>query len=97
MVEPREGLVHVANEGRLSLDGATVEVHADERRLARWTGAIAADAVTFVGRIDLPPDAREVRAVLEHPATGTIENRYGATVLAAIGRSPVRRRDRPRR
>ena len=97
MVEPREGLVHTANEGRRALDGATLEVHADGRRLARWVGTIGADAVTFVGRVDLPPDAREVRAVLEHPATGTIENRYGAVVLAAIGRSPVRRRDRRRR
>jgi hypothetical protein len=83
MVEPREGLVHVASELRHTLSDAVVEVRGGSRRLGRFTGAIDADAVTYVGRVDLD-GVTEAAVTLEHPELGRVENRYDALLLASV-------------
>jgi hypothetical protein len=83
MLEPRAGLVHVASEKRDVLDGAIIEVAGDARRLARFSGDIDADAVTYVGRVDLD-GVGEAAVTLEHPALGRIENRYGPRLLESV-------------
>jgi beta-mannosidase len=83
MVEPRKGLVHVASELRDELSDAVVEVRGDGRRLGRFTGTIDADAVTYVGRVDLD-GVTEASVTLEHPALGRIENRYDTRLLASV-------------
>jgi beta-mannosidase len=83
MIEPRAGLVHVASEKRDVLDGAIIEVAGDARRLARFSGDIDADAVTYVGRVDLD-GVGEAAVTLEHPALGRIENRYGPRLLESV-------------
>ncbi|MDQ1521040.1 MAG: beta-mannosidase [Actinomycetota bacterium] len=81
MVEPRDGLVHVVSELREPLTGAIVEVQVDGR-VHRWTGDVAADAVTFIARIELG-DAVDVETSIEHPAVGRVTNRYPLIVLDA--------------
>ena len=83
MVEPRKGLVHVASELRDELTDAIIEVRGDARRLGCFTGAIDADAVTYVGRVDLD-GVTEAAVTLEHPQLGRIENRYDALLLASV-------------
>jgi beta-mannosidase len=83
MIEPRDGLVHVVSERRDGLPGAVVELRGGGRRLGCFTGDIAADAVSYVGRVDLD-DLDEAVAVLEHPSVGRIENRYDALLLASV-------------
>ena len=83
MIEPRAGLVHVASERR---DDARRRGHrGDGRRgrLGRFTGDIAADAVTYVGRVDLD-GVKEASVTLEHPVLGRVENRYDAALLASV-------------
>ena len=75
MLEPRRGLVHVANETRTAYAGAVVEVEIDGRR-RRFTGDLAAAAVTFVGPVHLDHRTGEVALTLTHPALGTVEHRY---------------------
>jgi beta-mannosidase len=75
MLEPRRGLVHVANETRTAYAGAVVEVDIDGRR-RRFTGDIAAGAVTFIGPVHLDHRTGEVGLTLTHPALGTVEHRY---------------------
>jgi beta-mannosidase len=81
MVEPRDGLVHVVSELREPLTDAVVEVQVDGR-VHRWTGDVAADAVTFIARIELG-DAVDVETSIEHPAVGRVTNRYPLIVLDA--------------
>jgi hypothetical protein len=83
MIEPRAGLVHVVSERRDDLAGALIEVTGDGGRLGRFTGDIAADAVTYVGRIDLN-GVKEMSVTVEHPALGRVENRYDAGFLASV-------------
>ena len=83
MLEPREGLVHVVSERRDDLAGAVVEVSADGSPLGRFTGDIAADAVTYVGRVDRD-GAKKASGTLEHPAIGRGENGYHDAVLASV-------------
>jgi beta-mannosidase len=83
MIEPREGLVHVVSELRHDLPGAVVEVRGGGRRLGSFTGDIAADAVTYVGRVDLD-GVDEASAAVEHPSIERIENRYDALLLASV-------------
>jgi beta-mannosidase len=86
MVEPRRGLVHVANEQRAELRGAQVRVRGGERSWA-FAGDLAADAVTYIGTVDLPADATEVEVVLEHPDLGSVRNAYGPVLLAGARRT----------
>jgi beta-mannosidase len=80
MLEPRDGLVHVANELREPLADAVVTVAGGDRSW-RFTGDVAADAVSFVGRVELPEEAEFVDVTVEHERTGPIVNRYGSLVL----------------
>jgi beta-mannosidase len=89
MLEPREGLVHAVSERRDALEDAVIEVAAGTRRLGRFTGEVAADAITYVGRVDLDGVA-EASVTLDHPALGRVENRYDAVLLASV-RSEARR------
>src|SRR4051794_19793994 len=75
MLEPRRGMVHVANETRTAYAGAVVEVEIDGRR-RRFTGDLAAGAVTYVGPVHLDHRTGEGALTLTHPALGTIEHRY---------------------
>jgi beta-mannosidase len=84
MLDPRTGNVHVASETRRPLADAVVTVTADGRRLGTFTGAIAADAVTFVGRVPLLPEAAVADVVLEHADTGRVENHYGTELLSRV-------------
>lgn len=81
MVDPRTGHVHVANDGRVALTGAEVEVVVDGRA-RRWQGDIDADALAYVGRVELG-DAIDVEAVLSHPAVGRVVNRSPLLILEA--------------
>jgi beta-mannosidase len=89
MLEPRDGLVHVASELGEELGEAIVEVNGDARRLGRFTGDIDADAITYVGRVDLD-GVRKASVTLEHPALGRIENRYRRLLLDSV-RNEARR------
>jgi beta-mannosidase len=91
MLEPRHGLVHVVSERREPLIGAVVEVRVDGR-VHRFAGDVAADAVTYIGTVELE-DAVDVDVVLEHPTVGRIENRYPLLILEACRpkRAQVRR------
>src|SRR5262249_18313767 len=89
MIEPRAGLVHVVSEHRDELPGAVVEVRGGGRRLGCFTGDIAADAATYVGRVELDGVAEACVAV-EHPSIGAIENRYEALLLASVRKEPQR-------
>jgi beta-mannosidase len=86
MVDPRTGQVHVVNDGRVGLPGADVEVVVDGRA-RRWRGDIDADALAFVGRVELG-DAIDVEAVLTHPSVGRVVNRLPLLILEA-GRGRV--------
>jgi beta-mannosidase len=81
MIEPRAGLVHVASERHDELADAVIEVTGERGRLGRFAGDIAADAVTYVGRVELD-GVKEASVTLDHPALGRVENRYDAVLLA---------------
>jgi beta-mannosidase len=83
MLEPRQGLVHVASELREELRDSVIEVTAETRRLGRFTGNVDGDAVTYVGRVDLD-GVSEASVFLEHSALGRIENHYGTLVLESV-------------
>jgi beta-mannosidase len=89
MIEPREGLVHVVSERAAELAGAVVEVRGGERQLGSFTGDISADAVTYVGRVDLD-GVDEASVTLEHPSIGTIRNCYDPLLLASVRGEPRR-------
>lgn len=75
MLEPRQGLVHVANEGRAALPGARIEVEIDGR-VRNFVGDVGARSVAYVGRAHLDHRTGEVRVRLHHDLVGTVENRY---------------------
>lgn len=81
MVDPRSGNVHVVNDTRTELTGASVVVSVDGR-VRRWTGDVDADAVVFIGSADLD-DAIDVDVTVSHPDIGTITNRYPLVILEA--------------
>ena len=83
MIKPRDGLVHVVSERRDDLAAAVVEVTGDRRPLGRFTGDITADAVTYVGRVDLD-GVKEASVTLEHPVLGRVGNRYDTALLASV-------------
>ncbi len=95
MLEPREGLVHVVSEERVPLIGAVVAVTAGGRTLGRWEGDVAADAVTYIGRVgpdgaEAAETSPEITVTLDHHAVGRVENRYSAHLLESV-RSTARR------
>ncbi len=75
MLEPRQGLLHVANETRAELTGATIDVEIDGTTRT-FTGDVAAADVTYVGKVHLDHRTGEVRLRLRHPAVGTVEHGY---------------------
>ena len=85
VVDLRTGDVHVISELRRPLAGAVVEVAAPGRRW-RWSGPVAADGVTFVGRVE-PPALGDLSVVLEHPAVGDVRNEYRRALLDRVGGS----------
>jgi beta-mannosidase len=87
MVDPRTGNVHVVNDLRTEFRDATLEVIVDGRA-RHWVGDIPADAIVFVGRVDLG-DTVDVEAALVHHDVGRVANRYPLLVLEA-GRSVQR-------
>ncbi len=80
-VDPRTGNVHVVNDTRVAMQGATVVVAVDGRT-RQWRGDIAADSVVFIGTADLD-DAVDVEVVLTHPEAGRVANRYPLLILEA--------------
>ena len=75
MLEPRHGLLHVANEGARALPGSTLEVEIDGRT-RRFRGDVPARALAFIGQVHLDHRTGEVRLALHHPDLAPIENRY---------------------
>ena len=75
MLEPRRGLVHVANESRQTLNQATVDVEIDGQ-VRTFVGDLPAGSLTYVGRVHLDHRTGEVRLRLSHPATSPVENGY---------------------
>ncbi len=75
MLEPRRGLIHVANEGRTALAGARIEVEIDGR-VRTLLGDVPARSLSYVGRAHLDHRTGEVRVRLHHDLVGTVENRY---------------------
>ncbi len=75
MLEPRTGQVHVVNEARTLLTDVVVEARVDGHRQG-WTGNVAADGIAYIGRLDLPPDARHVALTLRHPVVGEVTSSY---------------------
>jgi hypothetical protein len=57
-------------------------------RVRRWSGSVDADAIAYVGRVDLD-DAVDVEVVLQHTSTGRVANRYPLLVLEAGRRNTV--------
>jgi hypothetical protein len=80
-IDPRTGSVHIVNDDRAAIENALVEVSVDGR-LRRWRGTVEADAVAFVGRVELD-DAVDVEVVLTHADVGRVANRYPLLVLEA--------------
>ena len=62
---------------------SVIEVTGDRGRLGSFTGDIAADSVTYVGRVDLD-GVKEASVTLEHPVLGRVGNRYDAALLASV-------------
>ena len=88
MVDPRTGNVHVVNDSRRHLAGATVEVVVDGHA-RHWEGDVPADGIVYVGHVDLG-DTVDVETTLVHETFGRVVNRYPLLVLEA-----GRRRHRP--
>jgi beta-mannosidase len=86
-VDPRTGSVHIVNDGRVEIEDAEIEVSVDGR-VRRWRGSVDADAIAYVGRVDLD-DAVDVEVVLTHASTGRVANRYPLLVLEAGRRNTV--------
>jgi beta-mannosidase len=74
MLEPREGLVHVANETAARLRDARITVRIDDREHV-FAGDVEPRGLTFVGRVGAVAGAERAEVVLEH-AGGRIEHRY---------------------
>lgn len=82
MLEPREGLVHVVNETRHTLDGAVVTVAVDSS-VRKFTGDVPANGIAYVGRVDVT-GARQARVVVEIPGGETVINTYPAELFARL-------------
>ena len=75
MLEPRSGQLHVVNEARTAYDGVVVEALVDGRRSA-WTGDLPADAIAYLGRLEVPVDAQHAVLTLQHPELENVTNGY---------------------
>jgi beta-mannosidase len=83
MLDPRTGALHVANELRRPLTGAVVEARLGGREW-RFTGDVPADALAYVGRVDVPEEVSAAEVVFTHDELGTVVNRYGPTLLTTV-------------
>jgi beta-mannosidase len=75
MLEPRRGLIHVANETRERLVGAAVEVTIDGRTTT-FVGDLEPAALTFIGRVHLDHRTGEVQLRLRHQSVGAVISVY---------------------
>jgi beta-mannosidase len=75
MLEPRRGLVHVANETGERYPGAQVTVRLGGR-IWRFTGEVAPRSVTYVGRVRVDREASPAWVRLDHPDLGSVTNGY---------------------
>ncbi len=75
MLEPRRGLIHVANETGERLDEATIEVTVDGTTTT-FAGDVEPAAVTYIGRVHLDHRTGEVGLRLRHPSVGTVTSLY---------------------
>jgi beta-mannosidase len=75
MLEPRSGLVHVVSEAREALTGVRVVAEVDGYRQG-WMGDVDADGIAFIGRLELPSDARHVVVTAHHSSIGEVTNEY---------------------
>jgi beta-mannosidase len=75
MLEPPTGQIHVVNEARTALTDVVVESRVDGHRHG-WTGDVDADAIAFIGRLELPDDARHVTLTLRHPSLADVTSSY---------------------
>ncbi len=41
-----------------------------------WTGDVDADAIAYIGRLELPADAQHVTLTLRHPSLAEVTNSY---------------------
>ncbi|MBV8951140.1 MAG: hypothetical protein JOZ99_09715 [Actinobacteria bacterium] len=74
------------------LEESVVTVRDERGHLYGWSGTIAPDAVTYVGRVAEPAALQGVVTVrLEQQWLGVVENRYSATLLAGVARGTKRR------
>ena len=87
MLDPRRGDVHVVCESRRPLIGAVVTVEVDGRT-RRFEGDVAADSVTFVGRVEVSGLSRGAGAsvTLSHPSIEPVVNTYPAALLGHLRR-----------
>ncbi len=79
MLDPRDGRVHVVNELREALPNALVRVDVDGSERC-FEGEVAADAVTYIGRVDVTA-AHEASVTVSHPSLTPIRNTYAPTLL----------------
>ena len=82
MIDPRTGAIHVVNETRSELGGATVTVDVDEN-VRRFGGDVSARTVTYVGEVAVR-EARAIGITLEHPDIGVVHNGYGELLLRLV-------------
>ncbi|MCZ7535964.1 MAG: hypothetical protein M5T61_08605 [Acidimicrobiia bacterium] len=79
MLDPRDGSVHVVSELRESLPSALVRVDVDGSERC-FEGEIEADAVTYIGRVDVEV-AHAASVTVSHPSLSPIRNTYAPTLL----------------
>jgi hypothetical protein len=92
MLDPRTGAVHVANELRRPFPGAVVDVRVDGRTW-RFGGDLPADALVYVGRVEVPPGTASAEVTLTQADVGQVGNTYGPRLLrACVSRPPGGRR-----
>jgi hypothetical protein len=87
MLDPRTGHVHVANELRTPFPAAEIEVRTGDRPPTRFAGDLPADALVYVGRVEIPAGTTAIDVVLHHDDLGEVANGYGAVLLAATPRA----------
>lgn len=79
MLEPRTGLVHVANQTNTPLRDMVVEAHLDGA-VRRFAGDVDAGSVAYVGTVHLDRRTAAVTLVARHPAVGEVRNHYAGVL-----------------